>query len=368
MICSMSFVSGSPAAGSPAVTMQVLRTTAELEAFAPQWTELWLADPHAKPFQRPEWLLPWWRHFGQPNLRVVTAWQEGALLAMMPLYVYQDPVSNERQLLLIGAGTSDYLDGVFSAACTPQHVLTALELLRDENDWEIAHLTQLLPHSPLFQAMEQLGTPAVRPYPGESCSRCPAVPISELPSKVRADVRYYRNYASGRGKVELIFADERSWKEMFETLVQLHTERWQEAGESGVLADPAVLAWHREALPQLQASDSLRMCALRVGGETIAVLYSLIDPPSRTERTQYFYLMGFSLEQSRLRPGTLLTGFALEHAATEGVKTIDMLRGNEIYKRFWHAKPTPTYGFAVRRDSLPQAAEGKPPKHISDRF
>ncbi len=337
---------------SSPVTIQVLRSTAELATLAPQWIELWQADPRAMPFQRPEWLLPWWHQFGQPDLRVVTLWREERMHGLIPLYIYKEPQSGERQLLLLGAGTSDYLDGVFAPLFPAEHARAALELLAQENDWDVGHLTQLLPHSPLYGALQQLGAPTATPYSGESCSRCPALPIAELPAKIRADVRYYRNAASGRGRLALAVADRNSCGEVFEALVGLHTERWQQAGESGVLADPAVLRWHREAVPALEASGLLRLYALQAGEEVLGVLYSLVDPPSRANRTQYFYLMGFDSELSRLRPGTLLTAMAMEHAANEGVVTIDMLRGDEAYKKFWHVERVPTYGFAVQRSYI----------------
>jgi CelD/BcsL family acetyltransferase involved in cellulose biosynthesis len=45
----------------------------------------------------------------------------------------------------------------------------------------------------------------------------------------------------------------------------------------------------------------------------------------------------------------------MEQAAAEGVQTIDMLRGDEAYKRIWHFEPVPTYGFALRK-TAPGAA------------
>jgi len=338
------------------VALRVLRTTAELEVLMPQWMELWLSNAHATPFQHPAWLLPWWHHFGQPDLRAMTLWNGNELMALIPLYIYRDPVSGFRQCLLIGAGTSDYLDGIFSPACTPEHVLAALETLGQEDDWDTASFTQLRPHSLLFQALRQLDGDAATSYAGESCARRSAVGIADLPRKVCADVRYFSNYARGSGRLELAVADKVSWSEMFEALVDLHTERWQRAGEPGVLADPAVLAWQREAIPQLEASGLLRLLALRVNDKPFAVLYSLIDPPCRAVRTQYFYLTGFSVSHAKLKPGTILTGRAIEHAANEGVRTIDMLRGDESYKKFWHVERVPTYGFTVRRDALPNTA------------
>ena len=334
--------------------IQVLRSTEQLEALAPALLDLWTSDPHATPFQHPVWLISWWHHFIQLDLRLVTISEDETLLAVLPLYIYNDPASGERQLLLLGAGTSDYLDGLVSPDCTVPHLLAALTALREDPDWDVAHFTQLRPNSLLRQALQQLAEEptslgSITPYPGEPCSHCPAVAIADLPRKLRSDVRYFRNAAIGRGALELTVVSANEVQQAFDLLVRFHTDRWQQAGESGVLADPAVLAWHREALPLLAAHGLLRLVTLRLAGESIAVLYSLIDPPSRASRRQSFYLMGFSTEHTALHPGTLLTALAIEHAAAEGVETIDMLRGGETYKQFWHVTPAPTFGYAVRR-------------------
>ena len=81
------------------------------------------------------------------------------------------------------------------------------------------------------------------------------------------------------------------------------------------------------------------------------MLYSLLDPPDRQHRTEYFYLMGFAPEHARLRPGVLLIALASDHAAQESVAAIDMLRGEETYKKFWHVQRIPTYGFTFARQA-----------------
>ena len=341
---------------------RVLRSSRELEALAPAWIELWCRDPRRTPFQRPEWLLPWWHQFGRPDLRAVMVSAGAQLLALVPFYIYADPGSQEQQLLLLGAGTSDYLDGVFAPECTPAHVLAALSLLRGEPDWDVVQLMQLRAHSPIAEALRGLGPEQARARAGESCSRCPALPVAQLPAKLRADVRYYLNAAGGRARITLTVAGEDPLLEDFETLVRLHTERWENSGEPGVLADPLVLAWHREALPLLQACGLLRLYVLRREAEVLAVLYALVDPApvpapvsggAAPARSAYFYLMGHAAQHASIRPGTLLTALSIEHAAGEGFTTIDMLRGNETYKKFWHAKPSPTLCFALPRQSLP---------------
>jgi CelD/BcsL family acetyltransferase involved in cellulose biosynthesis len=181
----------------------------------------------------------------------------------------------------------------------------------------------------------------------------PAVAIADLPAKMRRNAMYYRNRAGREGSLSLEVADAATIPHFFDDLVRLHTERWHEAGEPGVLADTRVLAWHREALPALQAAGLLRLSALRREGETLAVIYAVHDPPRRAaqgvERTEYVYITAYSPTHADLRPGTVLLALAMEEAAGEGIGTIDMLRGDEAYKRLWHATQAPTLGYSLRR-------------------
>jgi CelD/BcsL family acetyltransferase involved in cellulose biosynthesis len=329
---------------------EILRTTAELEAFRPAWEKLWASDQDATPFQHPDWLLPWWHCFGQGDsraiaLRAVVVSQRANPVAFLPFYVYCEPDSNQRRLLLLGVGTTDYLDGVFSPECRLEHVQTALHALRDQGGWDEMYAGQLRPQSMLFRAMQRASD--AKPFTGESCWRMRAVPMPELPVKIRRNAMYYRNRAMRRGALELRTADPSNWPEFFNALVRLHTAQWRKRGEPGVLADPRVLAWHREAIPRLQSAALLRLCSLHLNGEVLGVAYSLADPVGRRSRTQYFYLPGYSGKYAELRPGTVLLALLTERAAEEGTDIIDMLRGEEEYKKTWHAEPFPTHGFAI---------------------
>jgi len=170
----------------------------------------------------------------------------------------------------------------------------------------------------------------------------PAVALSELPAKIRRNAMYYRNRAQRRGRLELVQADESNWERIFEELRGLHGLRWKTRGEDGVLVDERVVSWHREAIPRLLQAGLLRLMALTLNQEVIAVLYSLIDR-ERKGRVQYFYITAYSPEHAELRPGTLLIAYAIEQAAKEGVETIDMLRGDERYKQIWHMEKVPTW-------------------------
>lgn len=328
------------------ITCAIIRGFEELRGVTPEWHTLWATDPNATPFQSPEWLVPWARQFGASELRSVMVYERGSLCAVLPFYRHLAS-TNERQLLLLGAGTSDYLDGTYSATCTATHIRAGLIVICADDDWDTLDVFQLKENSLLRETLESSRFVGLKRISAESCSRLPAVPLTQLPRSIREQARYYRRRAIGQGRMEFTLANKRDLLETFEQLERLHTSRWRSSGEPGLLSDSRVVAWHREAMPMLLEKGLLRLHRLSLDSEVIAVLYSLIDPPQRKSRTQYFYLTAFSVQHAELRPGTVLMAMAVEHAAQEGVQTIDLLRGDEGYKRLWHPQKLPTYGVSM---------------------
>lgn len=336
------------------VEYRTIRNTSDLERFAPQWHTLWHEDPFATPFQAPEWLIPWWHQFGQPDLRATVILQNGEAIGFLPFYVYRAPDTGERQLLLLGVGTTDYLDGIFSPRCAIDHVGRAMEIIFADDEWDRMVASQLRPESLLLKALDQSADAKL--FAAEGCSRIAAAPIKAMPKHIRRNVRYYRNCAVREGNLELVTSNDSNWAELFHDLQQLHAECWRQRGQDGVLADEQVLAWHREAIPRLVQVQMVRLYSLRLDGEAIAAIYMLTDPPHRSPRTQYLYLAGYSTRYAALSPGTLLLAFAVDRAAEQNVGTVDLLRGEEAYKHFWHSERVPTYGCTFLHSSTPTAA------------
>jgi CelD/BcsL family acetyltransferase involved in cellulose biosynthesis len=328
--------------------LHLLRTTDDLRNFAPQWRSLWCGDPAATPFQTAEWLLPWWGQFSSDDLRAAVLMRSGRSIGFLPIYVYREPATGERKIMPLGVGTTDYLDGVFLPECSSDDIRHAVELILESGGWDTLVLPQIRPESKLACALQQMESQGMQRAQAEFCSRMPPVTIEQLPPKIRHNAMYYANRARRQGRLELTVADSSDWAEAFDELVQLHTDRWKQRGETGVLADPRVLDWHRAALPKLQQNGVLRLCRLRLQDRTIGVLYSLIDPPQRIPRTQYVYLTAYSADHAELSPGTLLLAETIQLASHEGVAKIDMLRGQEAYKSLWHMDRVPTFAFTLR--------------------
>jgi CelD/BcsL family acetyltransferase involved in cellulose biosynthesis len=318
--------------------IHILETPNALEALAHEWRHLWEQDPAASPFEGPDWLLPWTRHlWGGGRLRVLEIRAGGDLVAVAPLFLWgygRDPQTVSVSLL--GAGISDYLGMTAApefAAEAAGHVYEWLAETADE--WHVCDLQELRPGSPLLR---------VQPPPDLKVTDCPSsiCPVVALPGDYetlcgRLDAHFRRNLRTAEhrlasaGSFEIVHGACHA-DELIEALFRLHEARWQERGESGVLAADALRRFHQEAVHRLAQSGTLRLLGLRLNGEIIAVQYNLY-----AKGCCYYYLSGFDPRHARYSPGALLIAYTVRLAFEEGARELDFLRQAEPFKYQWGA-------------------------------
>ena len=307
----------------------------ELIGLEPEWWELWSACPGATPFQSPAWLIPWRRHFHDGDLVVVTLRRSGRLCGLLPLFHYRGPP--EPRLLPLGAGNTDYLDGLFAPDVGPAEVTALLGRLVP---WRVLDLPQLAPGSVLTDI------PAPRGWTGQGRAEepCPILPLpATLPRRMQQNLRYYRRRAERAGTLRFETATPDRISPLLDQLIRLHGARWTTKGESGVLADATVERFHRDAAPALARGGLLRLHALHLDGQVVAVLYGM-----QAKGRCHYYLSGFEPDFAELGLGTLIVGHAIETATSEGAFEFDFLRGTEAYKYRWGALDRTTQGRLLR--------------------
>ncbi|MDT7950617.1 MAG: GNAT family N-acetyltransferase [Acetobacteraceae bacterium] len=295
--------------------IEVIETDPDLAALAPEWAALWQRCPAATPFQSPHWLLPWWRQFGTGMPRVAVERRGGALGGLLPLYI----LPGERKALPIGAGTADYLDALGDPAPLLPQLLARLA----DDPVDQLDLIEVPPWSRLLEIAD---------IDWHQSSPCPVLTLPDLPAGIRRKLRMNRHRADRAGGWSVETADAANLHASLEVLVHLHQSRWMAEGLPGVLADPMVLAFWRDAAPGLLAAGLLRLQLLRVGRVAAAAIMALLAPGRL-----FFYLSGFDVTQSFVSPGTLLLGAMLEQANAEGRTEAHFLRGREAYKYAWGA-------------------------------
>ena len=308
-------------------------TDKEMEALVPDWIALWQRVPGATPFQLPHWLVPWWRQFGTGMPRIVTARAEERLIGVLPLYELHEPGCIK--LLPIGISVSDYIDALADPAY-PELTSALLAATRDIPGWQECHLPDLPPDSALGRAAAPLGLAETR-QPGPCCPVLalpldPADLATIVPRKTLRDVRQAHARGETLGPVAIDTADLATIDLALDDLFRLHEERWHQRGEPGVLADPAVRAFHRDAARAFCEAGVLRLYRLRISDTVAGVYYGF-----QHSGNAYAYLGGFDPEMTRLSPGAQLLDHAIRAAITEGAREFHFLRGGESYKYAWGA-------------------------------
>jgi CelD/BcsL family acetyltransferase involved in cellulose biosynthesis len=315
-------------------THAIIRDPDALSALAAEWGSLWDRCPGATPFQSPAWLLPWWRHFAPGELLVATLRHDGHLRGLAPFYVENGVLG--RRVLPIGISLSDYHDVLADPAATIDVVGALGGAMASDNSWTEWELPELAPDADALRLQAVEGAERQ----DSACSICPVLVLPSEPSQLerslpatkRRKLAMARNRAARRGSVEIARADAGSAAGLLDALIALHTARWSERQQAGVLADPRVVKFHHAALPLFMEAGVARLYGLRIGGRIAAVYYGF----AHRDRA-YAYLGGFDPDFAFESPGTVLIAAVMADAIGEGTREFHFLRGQEPYKYEWGA-------------------------------
>lgn len=314
---------------TPGWTADLVTAGEGLAGLEPEWWELWRRSPGATPFAAPAWTIPWWSAFAPGALRTAALRRDGRLVGLAPAYLEDGPLG--RRLLPIGIGISDHLDVLLDPA-EMEAPARLVAILAEAGGWDSWELEDLAPGAAAFalpvppgcteEAGEQSACPVLLPLDEGLCS---------VPTRQRRKIRMSRHRTGRRdGRIEAAGAADMT--SFFAILAGLHTARWTERGEEGLVADPCVRAFHLAAMPRLAAAGLVHATTLAIEGRVAGAYYGLRHGPAA-----YAYLGGFDPAFAFESPGTVLLADAMEAAARGGARAFHFLRGQEPYKYAWGA-------------------------------
>lgn len=318
------------------IETEEIGTAKGLYAIREEWCRLLEACPASTPFQSPEWLIPWWRHFGQGRLMTIAMRVAGRLCGLAPLSM------KDGEIRLIGDGVSDYLGLLLEPSIEVMGAEVFYSHLARRGGWSTCALREISHSCPLLSMRPPEGLKATV-VPGEICLRF------DLPSTVEAfrrahgrtgrcgSKKSWRRLAARGLKVE-VASDEDEALSCLDALFTLHTKKWEAAGGRGVLQGPEIRAFHEEAALGFQKQGALRLYRMVLEGRELAVFYGFIH-----KNRFYAYLMGYDPDFSELSPGRLMLLTVAEDCITSGIGVMDFLRGSEKYKYDWAPIETRNY-------------------------
>jgi CelD/BcsL family acetyltransferase involved in cellulose biosynthesis len=296
-------------------------------------------------FLGPEWLLPWWRRFGEGREMASICLREGGrLIGFLPLFLERVRLGGieVRRLAFLGDGETgcDYLDALAEPG-REREVLDHCLAKLVELPWDLCDLDGLWREG--FTAL-QLATrfptgSAAREVTRDGRTRfvCPHIPLSGT----------WEQYLEGLGRKENLRRREK-WLyrqpgvsldcartpdeaiSALEDFLALHRARWAVEGGSDGLSGRRHEEFHREASQELARAGMLRLYTLRAARRPVASVYGVVHG----ERFNY-YQSGYDPNWASRSVGLVLLARTVQDAFAGGCREFDFLRGNEGYKGEW---------------------------------
>src|SRR6516164_9164631 len=95
-------------------------------------------------------------------------------------------------------------------------------------------------------------------------------PIVDLSRPSPANLRRYRRRAEKIGGLEFESASGKNFNELFDSLIDLHSARWDRRNDPGVLCERKTRRFHTQAAGALYRHRISRIYALRIDGRIVA--------------------------------------------------------------------------------------------------
>ena len=327
-------------------TSKLLHSPAEFHAISAEWKELFLRCTDATPFQHPSWLLCWIEAFQPRDLIGIEIRAGKRLIGFAPLLIY--PREGEHVLAFAGGGVSDYLNLVAEPGTEQLVIEQVLDAVQSIPSWTILDLTDLSGNSALLTSA--LGSEHAQKHDVcyvLSLPQSTAQLVESLTKRQWSNLRNARSRTQREGEATIERASAENSAEFLEDLVRLHTIRWNELDQNGVLSDSRLLDFHRGVASALLKDGLLRLYRMRLNERTIAAIYAFF-----LRETVFCYLQGFDPQFAHLSPGTQLMFAVIEDAVRLGMSRFDFLRGEEGYKLHWRPQGEPTFRIEVPRKRL----------------
>ncbi len=320
----------------------------DLQPLKETWNEL--AD--GNPCLSWDWLVSWWGQYGVENVLyvMVARSDQGEVVGIAPWYLDQgQPLSKTIRFLGSGHVCSDLMTimthkGAEQEVCQSIANWMQAHANHREHSWDFISLDGVqdddVAVTCLIQSFEGDGNVTHRletegywqiELPSEIESY-----IKPLSRKSRSEVRkLIRNKIETKQAVLKEATDEATFQQAMEIFVDLHQKRRNSLAEPGCFFEEQFSEFVFDVGRRLMKRGELQLVWAELHGVPVAVHFNLIQG----DRV-FCYQTGFDPAFHKDKPGRLISVLVFLKNIEQGVKTFDLMRGDEGYKARWGAKKT----------------------------
>lgn len=309
------------------MTIHIVRTIDEFALLESRWTALAAAGAVRTPYQSYVWLDQWLRHRSvdvEPFVLVIDGGKTIAPFGRVRR-------TGIRTLRLLGTPDSDYASLVTTESLDAGWDSVARTLAGIRGEFDLLHLHSIQERQSIVAAFRRwLGTGGrERPY-----ELCPWIPtnqsweqlLARRSGEFRKTVRRWKRRMEELGHVTLEQVRPPLSDLLLDELADVERSSWKwEHGNSSFSPGP-MRDLLRAVLRDRRTEATIWL--LRVSDRLVAYAFILI-----ANNRWYYYLSTFRKETGNA--GSFLLGRIVEAACSDGCIALDLLRGDQEYKRLW---------------------------------
>jgi|SRR5271166_2467052 len=329
--------------------VRAYKTLADLEGLRASWDGLLAEFCGATTFSSWEWLVPWWRAFGDDRQLLVLAFVDPTerLVGLAPLSVEQRRLISAVNLRVLhflgdGSGDSDNLDFPVRAGYEDQIARMLLDYLATESKlWDCCELNAMPADSAVGKCLEsQLGARAWITYRHQNSGSVVSMGdtwesyLAQLSAKERGKIAYRRKLLEKKYRVRIYRCENQDQvSDCLTILFNLHQKRWQKVGEPGSFSSAARRQFYGELASLLLERGCLQFWFLDLDGQPVAAQFGF-----QFGSTVFSLQEGYNPHYSSDSVGYVLRAHVIRQLISEGVRRYDFLAGEGSSKSRWSAQ------------------------------
>lgn len=302
----------------------------DLERWRAPWEDLLDRDPHGDFFDTYEWLSSWLEFFWQDRpIAFLFIHRDGELVALMPLLSNEAGETWCRNTLSLPINHYSTRADLIGAAPTKDVLEVVWRYLQGTRRSVRLGLQSVATDSSLLPALERvadLQRLRIQEWPALVC---PVVRIdgdwdgylASLSKHVRSEIRRKRRKIERAGVSQLrIVASPDDSRAAMEDILHIEQRSWKEASQSSFTAVRDLAGFYNTLSLRCALRGWLRSFILYLDQVPVAHMVGMVY------RDRYYALKtSFDEQYSKLSPGAVLAGYALEQAFAERLEVFDFL-------------------------------------------
>ncbi len=318
--------------------VECIRDPGGFQGIQETWNTLFHSSKQNHPFLSYDWISSWWECFSEDNsLEILLVKEEnGNPVGIAPLMVQKNAL-----YFIASEEVSDYCDFVVEKGRHEEFFKNVLNHIQTTHpDIEKIDLKNIKSTSPSQDILPRMASEWGY---SSSCTEIEVAPLLELPSsyedylgslskKKRHELRRkLRRMESLEGiRVEKI-ADTKNLPASIDEFIALHKRR--SPSKANFWKKKNMTDFFHGMARRFSLKGWVEMNVLFLEDRMLAVLlnFSFLD-------RIYFYNVAFNKDFARYSPGIYLFNHSIQDAISTGKKSVDFLRGREVYKYYFGAE------------------------------